>query len=323
MFGLQDLKPKITITQTTVECPVKGCYQIVERQRDSFLKENKFQCPDHKIYISPSTFEYADEKDNLLWLNKSDLDLLGEVKMVKRESRIARDNSEDALTWNVFRYFENTNQLANLLSHVTHMKIGNAELIYWSYSQKAKGAWPELNKAREEFGEQLNRSSEPDLIAITDKALFFIEAKLTATNDVLPSDPSNHKKYLTGGNEWHKHVFVSDFNTIAIAAKKYELFRFWLLGSWLAKEMERDFYLLNIVLAEREIDIEARFNPHIQIDNHRQFKRLSWEEIYKYVIEIAVDSQDKRMLTAYFKNKTIGYNHFGELQKAFLIEQRA
>ena len=146
MFGLQDLKPKITRTKTTVECPVKGCHQIVARQtkQDLSLQENKFQCHDHKIYISPSTFEYADEKYNLLWQNKSDLDLLGVVKMVKRESRMARDNSEDALTWNVFRYFENTNQLANLLSYVTRMKIGNAELIYWSYSQKAKGAWPEL-----------------------------------------------------------------------------------------------------------------------------------------------------------------------------------
>ena len=161
------------------------------------------------------------------------------------------------------------------------------------------------------------------MIAITDKALFFIEAKLTATNDVLPSDPNNHKKYLTGGNEWHKHVFVSDFNTIAIAAKKYELFRFWLLGSWLAKEMERDFYLLNIVLAERETDIEARFNPYIQIDSHRKFKRLSWEEIYDCVTETAPDSRDKRKLITYFQNKTIGYNRLGELQKAFLIKQRA
>ena len=246
--------------------------------------------------------------------------MLEVAKTVKRESRIARDNSEDALTWNTFRCLENTNQLANLLSHVTQTSHSYAELIYWSYSQKAKGAWPELNKARQEFGENLQRSSEPDLIALTDKALFFIEAKLTAPNNTSPSDPNNRKKYLTGGNEWHKQVFVSDFDIVAIQAEKYELFRFWLLGSWLAIEMERDFYLLNVTLSARETNIEAQFTPHIQVDKQRQFKRLSWEGIYSYVTKNVPDSRDKRMLAAYFQNKTIGYNRFGELQKAFLVE---
>jgi len=320
MFGLQDLKPKIAITSTTVECPVIGCSQTVERQRKYFRREERFQCPDHKIYISPSTFEYADETDNLLWQNKTDLDLLESVKMVKRESRMSRDNSEDALTWNIFRFLENTNQLTNFLSHVTNMENRNSELIYWSYSQKEKSAWSELNKARQEFGEHLQRSSEPDLIVLTDKALFFIETKLTATNNVTPSDPNNRKKYLTGGNEWYKHVFASNFKTIAIEAKKYELFRFWLLGSWLAKEMKRDFYLLNIVPTERETDIESRFLPHIQVDNHRQFKRLSWEDIYSYVVKVMPDSSDNQKLAVYFQNKTIGYNRFCDLQKVFLIE---
>jgi len=322
MLGLKDLKPKIAMTSNDVECPVKGCSQIVERQRKHFRREEKFQCPDHKIYISPSTFEYVNEADNLLWQKKADLELLEAVKKVKRESRISRDNSEDALTWNTFRYFENTKQLTNLLSHVANIENKTSELIYWSYSQKTEGTWQELNKARQEFGENLQRSSEPDLIALTDKALFFIEAKLTASNDTSPSDPKNHKKYLTGGNNWRKQVFVSDFETVAIKAKKYELFRFWLLGSWLAKEMNRDFFLLNVVLSERETDIETRFIPHIQVDRHRQFKRLSWEEIYNYVIETAPSSPDKQMLTTYFQNKTIGYNSFGELQKAFLVEQR-
>lgn len=320
MLGIQDLKPKITVTPATVECPVRGCYRSVERQRGSFRREARFLCPDHKIYASPSTFEYTSETDNLLWHNEADMDLLEAVKTVKRESRIARDNSEDALTWNTFRYLESTDQIANLLSHVTEEDYSCVELIYWSYSQKALGASPELDKARKEFGEHLQRSSEPDLIALTDKTLFFIEAKLTATNNTSPSDPINHKKYLSGGKKWHKQVFVSDFDTV-IRAKKYELFRFWLLGSWLAKELELRFCLLNVVRSEREADIEARFLPHIHTDRQRQFKRLNWEAIYSYVAENAPDSRDKQKLTAYFQDKTIGYNRFGELQRAFWFEK--
>ncbi|NLA40497.1 MAG: hypothetical protein GX874_03665 [Smithella sp.] len=321
MFGIKDLKQIITITQTTVECPVKGCSCIVERQRRSFRREARFLCPEHKIYISPSTFEYNNEKDNLLWQNKTDLNLLEEIKKDKRESRIERDNSEDSLTWNVFRYLENTNQLASLLSHFGHVSYIEADLIYWSYSPKLKGVWQELKTARKEFGENPARGSEPDLIALTDKALYFIEAKLTATNNTSPSDKNNRKKYLTGGNGWYKQVFRSDFDTVAIQAKKYELFRFWLLGSWLAKEMNRNFYLINIVLSERDKDIEERFIPHIiQVDGQRQFKRITWEGIYNYIVEDAPDSRDKQVMVEYFHNKTIGYK-YGILQNAFSVSQ--
>jgi hypothetical protein len=109
MLGLKDLKPKIKLTEDQVECPVKGCRQNVVRQRNSFRRAQEFQCPKHGIYISPSTFEYPEVKDNLLWKNQTDLDLLEALSGVKRESRMTRDNSEDALTWNVFRYLETAN----------------------------------------------------------------------------------------------------------------------------------------------------------------------------------------------------------------------
>jgi hypothetical protein len=192
--------------------------------------------------------------------------------------------------------------------------------MYWSYSQEAHGAWSELNETRKEFGENLQRSSEPDLIALTDTALFFIEAKLTATNNTLPSGSNNSTNYLTGGNKWHTQVFVSDFDTVAIKAKKYELFRFWLLGSWLANEMNLDFYLLNVVLTERETDIEKKINPHIRTGTNRQFKRVTWEEIYSFIAGYAPEDHNKSVILEYFRNKTIGYNRSGELQKAFMVE---
>ena len=321
MYGVHDLKDHIVISPADVECPVIGCNKRVERQRHSFKRIGKFRCSEHQIYISPSTFEYDHESDNLLWKDdKEDVPLLKAVKEVKRESRLARDNSEDALSWNVFRYLEFTQLLSRLLSWITNTEQQHIELMYWSYSQRATVAWPELNKARKEFGENLQRSSEPDLIALTDKALFFIEAKLTATNNTMPSGSNNRTNYLTGGNEWHMKVFVSDFDTVAIKAKKYELFRFWLLGSWLANEMKLDFYLLNVVLTERETDIEKRINPHIRTGSNRQFKRVTWEEIHSFIAEYAPEDYKKSVILEYFRNKTIGYNRSGELQKAFKVE---
>ena len=98
MFGKNELKNRLAITEHSVECPVNGCKRIVDRQRHTFQRDTRFMCPDHQIYISPTTFEYGSVRENLLWQNDVDLDLLEEVKKAKRECRMARDNSEDALT---------------------------------------------------------------------------------------------------------------------------------------------------------------------------------------------------------------------------------
>jgi hypothetical protein len=249
--------------------------------------------------------------------NEADLALLETIKAVKREIRMEHDNSEDAVTWNVFRYMETANLLTGFLSSFTHNDQGNAELIYWSYSQVTGTAWLGLDRARKEFGEHLHRSSEPDLIVVTDKALFFIEAKLKAKNDTSPSNPKERKKYLSGGGGWFQKVFVSEYEPVAIQSRKYELMRFWLLGSWMAAQMGLDFYLVNVVPAAREADIETLFVPHIRLSDSRQFKRLAWEQIYAWVAGYALDCPEKRSLVTYIENKTIGYNRFGELQKAF------
>ena len=109
MFGVDELKDTIVVTDTTVECPVKDCNEIVERQRGSFKTKDRFRCPKHRIVISPSTFEYPSELDNLLWKDTEDQELLHRIMKKKRESRMARDNSEDAVSWNVFRFLEKNN----------------------------------------------------------------------------------------------------------------------------------------------------------------------------------------------------------------------
>lgn len=318
MFGAEELKESIEITETTVECPVKDCIEKVERQREVFKREEIFKCPEHNIYISPSTFEYQSELDNLLWKDQADLDLFKKIKIVKRESRIARDNSEDAVTWNVFRFLERNNLVEMTLSSIIRIILKSSEVIYWSYSQKENSSWFELNKAREEFGEEIKRSSEPDVIIKTDNTLLFIEAKLTAGNETTPSDTSNSKKYETGGDNWFSKVFKSDYKTVAVVEKKYELLRFWLLGTWMAKQQDLDFYLVNLVLSEREADIEPTFRRHINENQKRKFIRATWESIYQYTSNIS-SSRDRDIMVRFFKNKTLGYDGNGMLQRAFSI----
>ncbi|MBA7575146.1 hypothetical protein ES708_16967 [subsurface metagenome] len=91
----------------------------------------------------------------------------------------------------------------------------------------------------------------------------------------------------------------------------------------MAKQQNLDFYLINLVLSEREADIEAIFGKHIKENQRRKFLRVTWETIFQYISKSEVSS-DKEMMMRYFRNKTIGYKRKttkgiekGILQKAF------
>lgn len=317
MYGWNDLKHRIAPRlDGKVECPVSGCLNLVDRQTGRDLKtEKRFHCSDHHIYISPSTFEYDLEEGNILW----DYDLLQEHKEVKRETRrMARDNSEDAVTWNVFRYLENSGLLGDYLAFITKCPQTNPETMFWSYRKQDKRDWDLLNKARREFGETIKRGSEPDLMVFTDQSLFFIEAKLTASNKIAPKerDDKYHKKYDTGADGWFSKVFKpsEEFWDLAATRKQYELLRFWLLGTWMSNDLKKGFYLLNLVREDAEKTIETDFGMRL-VQGSCKFKRITWEDIYRFANG---SSTNKDRFARYMEGKTIGYRQ-GILNKAFSI----
>jgi hypothetical protein len=273
----------------------------------------------HKIYISPSTFEYSTEKENLLWGSPEDLALLEKIKSVKRESRIARDNSEDALCWNTFRFLEKNGLLPELLLLISGVRSDEVNLVYWSYDQQQDGVWSDLVKARQEFGELPQRSTEPDLIASTSNVIYFFEMKFQASNNTKPSSLKNKNKYQTGGGNWYNIVFRSAYETVALQQRKYELMRHWLIGSWLAAQRKAAFYLLNLVPSENEIDIEGRFFSQIIQNSQRNFKRICWEDIYKFLKDNEPDSHEKKSLINYLEQKTRGYDNKGNLKHGFIL----
>jgi hypothetical protein len=334
MFGIRDLKTEML--KDSGHCPVKQCGRIVKKMRNadlrslrSYLEKEKSPketvgfkdlfCAEHKIYVTPSTFMYEDLSDNLLWYDGEDREALDRVLKFKRvRAQFHHDNSEDAVSWNVFRFLERNELVDGFLSSVTGNPVTSSEMIYWSYSQKDNETWPELNEARKEFGEEPKRGSEPDIIIGTDRALFFIEAKLTATNNTSPSDSENPKRYEVGGGSWFSKVFKTDFKTIAVHEKKYELMRFWLLGTWMAYQQKKDFCLINLVRDAKERNIESQFGQLIRENHQRRFMRVTWEKIYEFVCGAATPS-DKDQMIRFFKNKTIGYDGKGNLQPAFQV----
>jgi len=326
MYGLSDLKNTITVSEATVECPVNGCNHFVPRQRKVFKRLEEFKCPEHGIFISPSTFEYQNRLENILWKDAVDQDLLfNGIFRVKRETeRIARDNSEDAVTWNVFRYLEKQKLLGGFLSSLTGASVDDCEVIYWSYSQSQDrgGYWNPLQQVREEFELNPAKGSEPDLIVKANNALFLIEAKLNASNNTVPSskDPAFKQKYENGCQGWYNQVFQSQFDQIAVIDRKYELLRFWLLGSKMADYLHANFYLVNLVPQEKETAIEPFFKKHIKESSDRTFLRATWEEIYRFIENKGITNKEKEVITKYFAEKTVGYDKERQLQRAFTLD---
>lgn len=321
MYTKNDLKEKITITTETVECPVKGCTLTVDRKRRKDNEGMNFTCEKHGILITPSTFIYNNDQNNLV--RPDDIELLNEIQRTKRESRLKNENSEDAVSWNVFRYLEKEDLLSQWLSKITNEIHRDLEIMYWSFCDKAKGTYPLLEKARNEFDELQNQGSEPDIIIKTDKSLFIIEAKLFSSNKTSGSTKrldkriENKKEYLTGGNNLFNTIFKTHYETI-VNDQKYELMRFWLLGSWMAKEEGLNFQLINLVLDRNEKVIESDFGKHINQDINAKFSRQTWESIYNFIKENGIEKKYKNDVLNYFENKAAGYTSNGKLKrKAF------
>ena len=197
----------------------------------------------------------------------------------------------------------------------TKASITESQPVYWSYSHADKSALSELNKAREQFGELIKRSSEPDLIVVSKETVFWIEAKLNASNNTRPGDPSNVKKYLSGGGGWFQKVFSSPYQSVAIDAKRYELTRLWLLGSWMAADMGRSFVLIDLTKQGRE---EHSFQSHIVQNHQRSFLSWTWEELYQAIKAIFTNDDGRPIrLLWYLENKSVGYDGRGRLIPAF------
>lgn len=148
-------------------------------------------------------------------------------------------------------------------------------------------------------------------------SIFCVFSEFCAAAVFESRNPKVQEKYETGGDGLYKRVVRSSFETIAISEKKYELLRFWLIGSWIAERLQLDFCLVNLVLSKRERDIEKIFRRHIKGDQGRKFARITWKDIYAHILNSNSSSRDRDTMKRYFENKTVGYDGNGKLQKAF------
>ncbi|MCZ7618407.1 MAG: hypothetical protein M5U32_08875 [Myxococcota bacterium] len=316
MYDARSLKARIHATTDRVECPVRGCKHEVPRARKRFQRLPQLRCPAHPIFISPSTFEYEDYRDNLLIRDDDDRRLLEDIVSVKRETkRLGRERSEDAFTFNVVRTFQRESLLEDLVSEISRKDEHAPVPSYWSFSQRDHAQHPLIAKAAVAFREVEGRGSEPDLIIETRDTLFMVEAKLGSTNKTMPSRPSVLKFYKEAESGWYSHVIRAEPEELAIKLQLYQLMRLWLLGTWMARDAHKRLVLVSLVPESCDADLVDRFGPHIIQGDAQTFRRFSWEQVR----DITLCFPERRAvaaLVAYLDNKTLGYDARGQLRLA-------
>jgi hypothetical protein len=304
----------------TMACPVRDCNTRVPHQQTRFKATAEFLCPVHNIYIGASTFQYRSEQDNLLWTEPADQQSLTEARASKRESRMTRERSEDALTWNVFRHLEVSGRLGGWLRSVTGRDAIEPNVHYWSHDAASGETWKPLRDARKAFSEVDGRGSEPDMIITTKDADIWVEAKLGSSNRTRPTDVSGAQaRYTGGGGNWYAHVVKSPFASVAVEQRRYELVRFWLLGSWTARRRGKRFELVNLVRNGFEENIPSFADHHFRSDASRNLHRTTWEALHGYVAASLNRNENDERLLAYMERKSLGYDSTGRLVRAFAL----
>lgn len=316
MYDARSLKDRIRATADRVECPVRGCEYEVPRAKERFKPRAEFRCPAHRIFISPSTFEYEEYRDNLLVRDDDDGRLLDEIFSVKRETkRLGRERSEDAFTFNVVRSLERESLLEELVSEISGTREHATVPSYWSFSQRDHARHPLLSKAITAFGEVEGRGSEPDLIIETSDALFMVEAKLGSSNKTTPSRPSVLTTYREAESGWYRHAIRTEAEELAIKLQLYQLMRLWLLGTWMARDARKRCVLVSLVPESCDANLVDRFGPHIIQNDAQTFRRFSWEQVRDSALRHA-DRPAVAALVEYLNNKTLGYDSKGQLRLA-------
>ncbi|MCW2121242.1 hypothetical protein [Flavobacterium sp. 7A] len=96
--------------------------------------------------------------------------------------------------------------------------------------------------------------------------------------------------------------------------------RFSLIGEWIAKRLNLEFQLINLVLENKELKIELDYGKHLKDHSKTRFTRFTWESIFYFIKRKNIKNSNTTLILEYFRGKAAGYNPKGKLRKAFDIK---
>ena len=191
-----------------------------------------------------------------------------------KAAKFAFDTSEDAVTWTVFRYLQESHQLPQAVG----LQDEPEKLLFWGVQYPAS-ADASVRSALEgilttELAEDPFKLTEPDVILSCKDHLVFIELKYRSQNDKKPHY-KNFPRYLGPGRD----LFCAPSSAIEQDGY-YELVRNWVVGSLLARTLKKRFLLLNLA-AEKCAPSATQFAASLATTEDRKFQFIAWPDILK------------------------------------------
>jgi hypothetical protein len=170
--------------------PLPKGYRIVYDRLDGAMEQAELPlpidepAPDEPHTISRSGIKvYDDWRDNIIvdadaqavaW--KAKRDTFGTNTSVPGQSRLASENSEDALSWNLFRTLEKAGRL-DTVARALGLE-DDFQALYWYRPWHTSEPLPEISAALEQIEPRRGYHTETDIILKGQRYLVMVESKL-------------------------------------------------------------------------------------------------------------------------------------------------
>jgi hypothetical protein len=150
-------------------CPVRGCNATLQSTASG--KKFPLRCPVHEIKIHTKTFGYCDALRNIRFEVEFFQRNIRDNPSKAETHRLGYENSEDALTWNVFARLARTDGLTELASHLAQLELKSRPTLYlWGLpidldASECPATSPALIHARSQFERGIHKMlTEPDVM---------------------------------------------------------------------------------------------------------------------------------------------------------------
>ncbi len=327
-FGSLDLDPKpfvITGPPRRVRCYVRGCKELLRPPARGYSGQ---VCPVHGIRCHLSTsgasYSYVDVQRNIIVApHLFATRIVGNPHKYECH-RLGCENSEDALTWNVFRTLQECGLLHVVAKWITGLDIQQEPHLYlWglSISDETFKPWDLLIAARERFESNLpvqRPPTEPDIaLYLPGYYLILIEAKFTSYNPFYTNGPRRDACSLT------KQELLDIYQDSALhmldlqaglRAERvyYQLWRNVIFAEWMGREAQPGTvaYVANLTRDGQDRDSFGQFQGLMSPGSSGRFVHLSWEDPYGRMTQ----SPGLTKMRRYLQTKTAGLRQIFSLQ---------
>jgi hypothetical protein len=192
--------------------------------------------------------------------------------------KFCSDRTEDAATWTVFRYLQNTGCLGLIVSGEAS-SLPAPGVLFWGVPAGGSDAEPvaeQLENISRSLGERASARTEPDVIVVWPNLLVVIEVKLGSGNDRQPGKPA-FERYLD-----QAHLYGEPKAAI-MESGYYELVRNWRIGAELAERRACEGFLLVNLGPPRLAQDMAVVTRQFATAPRRRFDYLGWRLLWRRI----------------------------------------